>query len=255
VPRLPRRLQHGEEATLVEHLDELRTRLLICLVALGVAFLVAFAFHTHVIHWLAAPLPEGHKKLVTLGVTEPFWTSIKVSLYAGFALALPVILWQIWSFLAPAFEQDSQRIVAVFVVLATGLFATGLAFAYWIALPRALSFLTNYDSSIYDIQVRASYYYTFASLCLVGIALVFELPIFVIALVRLGVLSTASLRRNRRMGYFVMLVIAVLLPTIDPISLFFEVVPLIVLYEGSIWLSTLLERRWERSAEGAPAEL
>jgi sec-independent protein translocase protein TatC len=135
------------------------------------------------------------------------------------------------------------------------LFATGLAFAYWIALPRALSFLTNYDSSIYDIQVRASYYYTFASLCLVGIALVFELPIFVIALVRLGVLSTASLRRNRRMGYFVMLVIAVLLPTIDPISLFFEVVPLIVLYEGSIWLSTLLERRWERSAEGAPAEL
>jgi sec-independent protein translocase protein TatC len=255
VPRLPKRLQHGEEATLVEHLDELRKRLLICLVALGVAFLVAFTFHTHVIHWLAAPLPEGHKKLVTLGVTEPFWTSIKVSLYAGFALALPVILWQVWSFLAPAFEENSQRVVAVFVVLATGLFAAGLAFAYYIALPRALSFLTNYDSSIYDIQVRASYYYTFASLCLVGIALVFELPIFVIALVRLGVLSTAALRRNRRMGYFVMLVIAVLLPTIDPISLFFEVVPLIILYEGSIWLSTLLERRWERSAESAPAEL
>ncbi len=253
--RLPRRLQHGEEATLVEHLDELRSRLLICLGALGAAFLFAFVFHTHLIHWLSAPLPEGHKKLVTLGVTEPFWTSIKVSLYAGFALALPVILWQVWSFLAPAFEEDAQRIVAVFVALATGLFAAGLAFAYYIALPRALSFLTNYDSSIYNIQVRASYYYTFAALCLVGIALVFELPIFVLALVRLGVLSSATLRRNRRMGYFVMLVLAVLLPTIDPISLFFEVVPLLVLYEGSIWISTVMERRWERSAESAPAEL
>ena len=100
---LPRRLSHGEEATLVEHLDELRSRLIIALVALVPAFLVAFAFHEQIIDWLMEPLPDD-KRLVTLGVTEPFTTSIKVSLLAGIAFALPVLLWQVWSFLAPAVD-------------------------------------------------------------------------------------------------------------------------------------------------------
>src|SRR5262245_46077136 len=96
--RLPRRLSHGEEATLVEHLDELRTRLFVMLGALGVAFVVCFAFHERIVEWLTEPLPDD-KKLVTFGVTEPFTTSVKVSLIAAFALALPVILYQAWSFL------------------------------------------------------------------------------------------------------------------------------------------------------------
>jgi sec-independent protein translocase protein TatC len=247
--RLPRRLGHGEEASLVEHLDELRTRLIICLVALSVGFAVAFAFHAHLIHWLNQPLPEAQRKPVTFGVTEPFFTSIKVSLYAGFALALPVILYQLWSFFAPAIEENSQRVISVFVALATGLFAAGLAFGYWVVLPAGVHFLVNYDQSLYTIQVRASYYYSFAALLLVAIALVFELPIFVLALVRLRVLTTAMLRRNRRMGYFVMFIIAVLLPTVDPVSLVFETIPLLILYEGSIWLSLFFEKRWHPATE------
>ena len=145
--RLPRRLGHGEEASLVEHLDELRTRLIISLVALSVGFAVAFAFHAHLIHWLNQPLPEAQRKPVTFGVTEPFFTSIKVSLYAGFALALPVILYQLWSFFAPAIEENSQRVIAVFVALASILFAAGLAFGYWVVLPAGVQFLVNYDSS------------------------------------------------------------------------------------------------------------
>jgi sec-independent protein translocase protein TatC len=245
--RLPRRLRHGEEASLVEHLDELRTRLIIGLVALAAGFAVAFVFHAHLLDWLNEALPDEQRKPVTLGVTEPFVTSIKISLYAGFALALPVILYEVWSFFAPAFEEHAQRIVAGFVALATGLFAGGVAFAYWVVLPPAVHFLTNYDSDQYDIQVRASYYYSFAALLIVGIALIFELPIFVLALVRLGVLTTDMLRRNRKTGYVVMIVIAILLPTVDPVSLVFEAGPLLVLFELSIWLAVLMERRRRRA--------
>src|SRR5918992_4142874 len=146
--RLPRRLEHGEEATLVEHLGELRTRLIIVLGSVGVAFAVAFAFQERILDWLSRPLPEG-KTLITLGVTEPFFTAVKVSFFAGLALALPIVLYQLWSFLAPAFEEHTQRIVSGLVVFATTLFAGGAAFAYFVVLPRALDFLTNFNSEFY----------------------------------------------------------------------------------------------------------
>ena len=244
--RLPRRLEHGEEATLVEHLGELRTRLLIALGALAVFFVVAFVFHARLIEWLTDPLPQD-RQLVTLGVTEPFFTAVKVSLFAAFAVALPLLLYQLWSFLAPALEEHTQRIVSVFVAFATVLFAGGLAFGYFVVLPRALSFLTSFDDELYDDQIRAGSYFSFVTMALLGMGLAFELPIFVLALVRLRVLSAETLRRNRRMGLFLMLVFAVLLPTVDPVSLALEVVPLALLFELSIWLATIMERRWERA--------
>jgi sec-independent protein translocase protein TatC len=247
VPRLlPRRLRHGEEATLVEHLGELRTRVLISFGALAVGFVPAYVFHDHLIDRLKRPLPDD-VELVTLGVTEPFFTAIKVSFFAALAVALPILLWQLWSFLAPAVEEHTQRIVSAFVALGTALFAGGAAFAYLIVLPRAVPFLVEFDEALYDTQVRASYYFSFVTLVLFGLGVMFELPIFVLALVRLGVLTAGRLRRNRRIGYLVVVVFAVLLPTVDPVSLAFEVVPLLLLYELSIWLSVLMERRWERA--------
>jgi sec-independent protein translocase protein TatC len=242
---LPRRLEHGEEATLVEHLDELRTRLIIAIVSIVPAFIVAFVFHKHLIHWLTKPLPND-VQLVTLGVTEPFTTSIKVSFYAAFAICLPVVLYQFWAFLAPAVEQNVQRVLGTFVALGTTLFVVGVLFGYFVVLNPAVKFLVNFDTGLYDIQVRASYYLTFATLLLFALGLVFELPIFILALVRIRVLSSAKLRQNRRIGYVVMLVIAILLPTVDPVSLVLETVPLILLYELSILLSALMERRWRR---------
>jgi len=242
---LPRRLSHGEEATLVEHLDELRSRLIICLFAIVPAFILTFAFHEQIMEWLTGPLP-GDRKLVTLGVTEPFTTSVKVSMIAALAITLPVILWQVWAFLAPAVSPHFERIVLVFVVLATGLFVAGVAFMYVVVLPRALDFLTSYDDDFYDIQIRASYYYTFAAMTLLAGGLAFLMPIFVLALVRLRILSSRSLRSNRRIAYVVLLVFAILLPTVDPVSLAFEVVPLIVLFELAIWLSVFMERRWQQ---------
>jgi sec-independent protein translocase protein TatC len=243
---LPRRLRHGEEATLVEHLGELRTRIVVSFAALFVAFVPAYAFHEELIERLKRPLPDD-EPLVTLGVTEPFFTSIKVSFLTALAVALPVLLWQLWSFLAPAVEEHTQRIVSAFVALGTALFVGGAAFAYLIVLPKAVPFLVEFDEALYDTQVRASYYFTFVTLVLFGMGIMFELPIFVLALVRLGVLTSGRLRRNRRIGYLLVVVFAVLLPTVDPVSLAFELVPLLLLYELSIWLSVLMERRWERA--------
>ena len=242
--RLPRRLGHEEAAGLVDHLGELRTRLIIVLLALAAGFAVAFGFHHQLIEWLNAPLPAGRKP-VTLGVTEPFMTSLKVSLYGGFALALPVILWQVWSYLAPAFRKGTERALLGFVAFASILFAVGVGFGYVFALPAAVHFLTNYDSSIYDIQIRASSYYSFALLSVLAVGLVFELPIFILALVRLGITSAARLRRNRRIGYVAMAALAVALPGVDPVTTAFEMAPLMVLFECSIWLSVVFERRWQ----------
>lgn len=248
MPRVPRRLAHGDRVTLVEHLDELRSRLIIALIAVGLGFAVAFALQDQILSWLKEPLPDD-KELITLGVTEPFFTTVKVSFYAGLALALPVILWQVWSFLAPAFEEHSQRIVATFVALATVLFAGGLLFAYYVVFPKALGFLTNYNEEFFAIEIRADYYFSFVTLGILGIGLVFELPIFVLALVRLGVVTSAWLRRNRRIGYVLVVVVAILLPTVDPVSLAFETVPLLILFEASIWASVFLERRWADKIE------
>ena len=243
---LPRRLRHGEEATLVEHLDELRARIFVSLGALAVGVAVAFVFHHRLIRWLEQPLPEAKRHLITLGVAEPFLTSMKVALLAGFALALPVVLWQLWSFLAPAVEEHAERTVLVFVLLATALLACGTAFGYWIVLPKAIHFLTSFDNSVYNVQIRARDYFSFVITVLLAVGLVFELPIFILALVRLGVLSTRTLRRNRRLGYFIVAVVAVLLPGVDPVTTTFEMLPLMALYEGSIWLSVVVERRAPR---------
>jgi sec-independent protein translocase protein TatC len=250
--RLPRRLRPGEEATLVEHLGELRSRLIISLLAIAVTFVVAFVFHERLIEWLREPLPDD-KQLVTLGVTEPFTTSVKVSFYAALALSLPILLWQTWSFLAPAMEEKTQRVLAIFVGVASALFAAGLAFGYFVVMPKAVEFLTAYDDELYDIQVRASYYFSFVAVMLLAIAFFFELPIFILALVRLGVVTSAQLRRNRRYLVVGAVILAVLLPTVDPVSLILEVIPLLILLEGSIWLSVLFERRWHRADAGALA--
>jgi sec-independent protein translocase protein TatC len=241
---LPRRLQHGEEATLVEHLDELRTRIFVSLGALLLGLVAGFVIHHHLIHWLNRPLPENRVgRPITFGVAEPFMTSFKVSLFAGFLLALPIILWQLWAFLAPAVDERSQHRVLAFVFVATALLVCGIVFGYFVALPAAVHYLTNFDKSLYDIRIRAKDYYSFATMVMLSMAVVFELPIFVLALVRLGILSSRRLRKERRLGYFIVACVAVALPGIDPFTTIIEAIPLLILFEASIWFSVIMERR------------
>jgi sec-independent protein translocase protein TatC len=240
--RLPRRLGHGQHAELVDHLDELRSRLVVSLVAVVAGFAVSYTFHARLLAMLESPLPAG-KKLVTFGVTEPFRTSLRVSLVGAIALALPILLWQAWSYFAPALDPRIQRTVVSCVAVATGLFAIGLVFAYRVAMPAAVRFLTTYDQHIYNINIRAKDYISFALAVLISVGLVFELPVVIVALVRIGIVRAEQLRKNRRIGYVAVAALAVALPGVDPVTTTFEMVPLLVLFEASIWVSVVVERR------------
>ncbi len=239
---LPRRLAHDEEASLVEHLTELRTRVIIALGSILVWLVVTFAFRTTIIGWLSEPL-DGREP-VTLSPTEPFMTSFNVSLWAALALSLPVIVWQAWAFLAPAFAPPSQRTVVQLVLVATILLAAGMAFAYWVILPNAIDFLLGFDDSIYNTEIRAREYFGFAAATIFAVGLLFELPIFIVGLVRLGVVSAATLRRNRRVGYGLSIIAAVLLPGVDFVSMALQSLPIVALFEISIWAALFFERRW-----------
>jgi sec-independent protein translocase protein TatC len=240
--RLPRRLGHGEEATLAEHLEELRGRLFVIIGALVLGTVVAYVFHDRVLDWLNRPLPP-HIRPVTLGVAEPFTTTIMVCLYAGLVLSLPVVLWQLWSFFAPAMEPAAERKMLGLVVFSVALGAAGVAFGYDVLLPRAVHFLTNYDTRHFHHLVQAKPYYNFVVTVLVGIVVVFQTPLAVLGLVSLGVLSSRTLRRQRRLGYFVTAAVALALPGPDIVTTFLELLPMWVLFEGSIWLAVLVERR------------
>jgi sec-independent protein translocase protein TatC len=240
--RLPRRLSHGEEASLVEHLEELRTRLLISLGSVAFFFIFTYWFRKTIIGWLSTPL--GDRKPITFSPTEPFATSFNVAFYAAVALAIPVLVWQTWAFLAPAFEEKQQRTVVRMVVVATLLLAAGMAFAYWIVLPNAIPFLLDYDSELYNAQVRAKEYYSFAAVTILGCGVLFELPIFILGLVRLGIVSAGRLRKNRRIGVGLCIIAVVLLPGVDFVSMGLQALPILVLFEVSIWAAVFFERRW-----------
>jgi len=249
----PRRLRHGEEATLVEHLEELRARLIVVLIALGVAFVFTYAFHGHLLDWLNRPLPHALRKPTTFSPVEPFTTSVWVSMWAAFLIALPIVFWQIWAFLAPAFEERHQRAMTGLVVFATVLGIGGVAFGYWLVLPPAMRFLTGYDSSHFHILLRARDYYRFVSALLLAVALAFEVPVFVLALVRLRILSAARMRQSWRMGVFAMTVIGVALPGVDPVTTVLETAPLVALYLVSIGLASFFEPRWRSTRAAEPA--
>lgn len=251
--RLPRRLGHGEQATLVEHLEELRRRIGVMIAALALGTIAAYTVHGHILTWLDRPLPVAHRHVVTFGVAEPFTVSLTVSLYAGFLLALPVILWQLWAFLAPAVDPHVERRVLGLAVFAIALGTAGLAFGYLVLLPRAMHWLTNYDDVHFRVLIRASSYYKFVSTVLLGIVCVFELPVVVLGLVHIGALTSRTLRRNRRLGYFIVAVVALALPGPDPVTTALELLPMWILFEGSIWLAMFTEHRAARAARVAAA--
>jgi sec-independent protein translocase protein TatC len=235
-------VSHEDRLTLVEHLDELRTRLFVCLAALGVALALCF-WQNHLLLEIAqAPLPANHDRLITFGVTEPFTTTLTVSAYGAIVLALPVVLWQLYAYVLPAFSESERRTVLPILLLFPFLFVAGLAFAFFIVMPAALSFLLNFNDGQFNIQLRARDYYSFFSMTEIACSLVFQLPLVIIAVTRLGIVSVEQLRKNRRYAYLVIAILAAALPGVDPVSMLIEMVPLLVLYELSILLARVLGR-------------
>ena len=236
-----RTARFDERLTLVEHLDELRTRIIVCVAVLVVAVGLCFWQNHHLLHLLNDPLP-GHKKPLTFGVTEPFLSTLKVSVYAGIILALPIVLYQAYAFLLPALSPAERRVFVPFLVLVPVLFVAGVVFGYLVVLPAALKFLLHFNNDQFRVQVRASEYYGFATMTLLAMGVVFQVPMGILALTRLGIVSITQLRKNRRYAYFVLTVVAMLLPGTDPITMLVELAPLIVLYEFSIVLARIFGR-------------
>jgi sec-independent protein translocase protein TatC len=315
---LRRPIGHEDRLSLVEHLDELRSRLIISLFALVVAFALCAWQNGRLLDVINEPLdretqknvdrgrgPLGQiartqdavrlalvqdiatlralardrglsastraslerrvagleaaqarlpdrisgNKPVTLGVGEPFNTTIVVSLYFAFLIALPFILWQAYAFVLPAFSAEERRLALPLMAMVPVLFIAGVVFGYFLVLPAAVRFLQNFNADEFNILVQARDYYKFSAITLAVMGIVFQIPVGILALTRLGVVTIEQLRSNRRYAIVVLAVVAMLLPGTDPITMLIALVPLLVLYELSILLATVFGRPREHAAD------
>jgi len=231
-------VSHEDRLTLVEHLDELRTRLIVSIAVLVVAFALCSCQNNLLLQLANDPLPHGFKP-ITFSVTEPFTTTLTVSAYGAIRLSLPIIFYQLYAFVLPAFAARERKIILPLLMLIPLLFVAGVVFAYFVVMPAATKFLLNFNDTQFNIQVRARDYYSFFATTLLAVGIVFQVPVGILAVTRLGILTPRQLSKNRRYAYLVIAIVAALLPGVDPISMLLEMVPLIVLYELSILLARL----------------
>jgi sec-independent protein translocase protein TatC len=318
VPPALRPVGHEDRLSLIEHLDELRTRIVISLLAFGIVFALCLWQDDRVLSVINEPVKqtafqkgaeesrdplersaiafaqlaktaaasaeafdrlaaeeddaarareyralagqqraladaapsELERRPVTFKVGEPFTATLRVAAYAALLLTLPLLLYQAFAFVLPAFSPGERRVALPLMILAPFLFFTGVVFGYFIVLPGALDFLQNFNDDQFDILLQAQDLYKFSVTVLIAMGLVFEVPVVVLAITRTGIISIEQLRRQRRYAIVVIAVIAMLLPGTDPVTFVSIMVPLLLLYEGSILLAALLERRAERR-EGA----
>jgi sec-independent protein translocase protein TatC len=188
--------------------------------------------------------PEGDKP-VTLGIGEPFTTTIGIALIFAFILALPIILFELYGFLLPAFSPEQQKITNSLMLSIPFLFVAGVTFGYFIVLPAAVRFFQNFNSGEFNVLVQANQYYHFAAVTLLAMGLVFQIPVAILAATRTGIVTPKQLRHNRRYAILACGAVAALLPG-DAVTLLLETVPLYMLFEASLLLASIVERREQR---------
>lgn len=241
-------VSHEDELSLVDHLDELRGRLISVIVVFFVALAVAFWKNAEILEFVNAPLPKGTVPS-TFGVSEAFVSTLTVASYAALMVTLPVLIYHLYAFIIPALSPDERRVTLPLLFLAPVLFVAGVAFGYFFVLPAATNFLLNFNDDQFNVQVRAREYYSFFAITLISVGLLFQLPIGILIATRVGLVTPQQLRDNRRYALLVIAVVAMLLPGTDPITMLISMLPLLLLYEGSVQLVSLLERRDRRRAE------
>ncbi len=314
-------IDHTDHLTLVDHLHELRTRLIVCLVAVAVAFGFCMWQNQALLHLINKPLahqtqkqvragsgplgatylvqqsaltvaaqlkrvvntlerpgsgaspatreslravgpplgkaisglsapPQGDKP-VTLGIGEPFTTTITVALVFALIFALPIILYELYGFVLPALSPEHHRTANSLMLAIPFLFVAGVVFGYLVVLPAAVRFLQNFNSSEFNVLVQANQYYHFAAVTLLAMGLVFQVPVGILAATRAGIVTPAQLRHNRRYALLACCAVAAFLPG-DLVTLMLETVPLYLLFEISLLLATIIDRRERRRSRAAP---
>lgn len=234
-----------QRMSLLEHLEELRTRIVHSLVALVVGFLVCWGFAEQIAELLARPvysvLPEG-ERLVFLGITDPFILYVKVALLAGLFLAAPYVLYQVWRFVVPGLYRRERRYAVPFILFGTLFFLGGGAFAYFVAFPFALEFLIGMGAA-FEPQITVERYYRFLLYMIFGLGLMFELPILIFMLARIGVVTPGFLMRNFRWAVLAIFVLAALVtPTPDIVNLCLFALPTMALYLLGVGAAALVGR-------------
>ena len=305
-----RTVDHRDRLSIIDHLDELRSRLFVCIVTITIAFGFCFWQNAALLQILNTPLEEsGHaqsakpgslggngqlgarlgaelsrastaatnlsadagltaaqrqqfselaaglkgastdlpkvtpeRQPITTGVGEPFTATLTVSAYFALLLSLPMILWQAYGFVLPAFSPRERRVVLPLMMMIPVLFTAGVLFGYYLVLPPAVDFLQNFNSGSFDILVQAKDYYSFVAMVLLSLGIIFQVPVGLLALNRAGMVSSSALVKHWRYIVVGIAVVAALLPGVDPVTTTIEMLPLLILYGLSILMLKFAER-------------
>jgi len=250
-----------QKAPFTMHLEELRRRLIIAFLSVTVAFLACFNYSEILYRWLVKPMKENVvlslekpylsfvprevvHDLVFLAPAEAFWMHMKVSLIAGLVIAMPVVFLQFWGFISPGLHRNEKRMAIPFVFITSALFFTGTAFCFMIVLPFAMNFLLNFRTESLTPMISVERYVDFCLKFIIAFGVIFELPVVMVFLSRIGVVTPMWLAKNRKYAVLAAFIAAALLtPTPDAFNQTLMAVPIMVLYEAGIWSARIFGRR------------
>lgn len=241
-----------EKAPFTSHLDELRKRIIVCIVAVAVGFLGSYFFSEQIFNLLVKPLKAElppDSMLIFTGLPEAFFVYLKLSLFGGILLASPVILWEIWCFVAPGLYDQEKKYVYPFVILSTLFFATGVSFGYFVVFPIAFKFFMGYTSELIKPLPSIKEYLNFSCKLLFAFGVVFELPLFVLFLAKIGLVDEAMLRSKRKYAIVGIFTLSAILTPPDVVSQILMAIPLVLLYEISILATKFFGKKEEEEEE------
>jgi len=232
-----------EELPVTEHIEELRQRIFKSVIALVVGFLIAWPFKKDILLFLEKPLPEDLRgKLIFLSPPEAFFTALKVSFFAGILIALPFVLYQAWKFIEPGLYEHEKKFILPFIFFSLLFFFGGAFFAYFVILPFGLKFLLGFMGDLLTPQITVGSYISFVIQMILAFGFVFLLPVVVWLLSKLGVINYRMLENNRKYAILIIFVIAAVLTPPDIFSQVMMALPLLGLYELSIWIAKITGR-------------
>ncbi len=245
-------LNDGSKMPFLAHLTELRRRLVICCIAVGVGFGVSYYFSKTIFKVMMMPLldvlPEG-SSLIYTNLPEAFFTYLKIGLWGGVVLALPVIFYQLWGFVAPGLYRKERKYAIPFVIWSCLLFLVGAVFGYLVVFPFGFKFFLKFSDETIRALPAMAQYFSFSLKLLFGFGLIFELPVIMVFLARMGLVNAKFLSKQRKFAFLLIFVVGAILTPPDIISQLFMAGPLIILYEVSIVLVRLIQRKKEKTAD------